>query len=62
MLREGMGGCKGAMSAQKYTKITGCSKASASRDLVDLLKMDAFHKLEGGGRSTRYDIQLRDSP
>jgi len=60
MFREGPEGFKGGMSAQKYTKITECSKATATRDLAELLKMGAFRKLEGGGRSTRYDIQLPD--
>lgn len=58
MLREGPEGFKGGMSAQKYAKITGCSKATATRDLSQLLKMGAIRKLEGGGRSTRYDVQL----
>ena len=58
MFREGSEGFKGGMSAQKYSKITKCSKATATRDLAELLKMGAFKKLEGGGRSTRYDIQL----
>ena len=58
MLREGPDGFKGGMSAQKYAKITDCSKATATRDLSELLKIEAIQKLEGGGRSTRYDIQL----
>ena len=58
MFREGPEGFKGGMSAQKYTKITECSKATATRDLAELLKMGAFRKLEGGGRSTRCDINL----
>ena len=58
MFREGSEGFKGGMSAQKYSKITKCSKATATRDLAELLKMGAFKKLEGSGRSTRYDIQL----
>ncbi|WP_321393964.1 Fic family protein [Emcibacter sp.] len=58
MFREGPEGFKGGMSAQKYTKITHCSKATATRDLAELMKMGVFRKLEGGGRSTRYDVQL----
>ncbi len=58
MFREGPNGFKGGMSAQKYAKITECSKATATRDLGELLKMGAIKKLEGGGRSTRYDIRL----
>ena len=58
MFREGIEGFKGGMSAQKYSKIAKCSKATATRDLAGLLKMGAFRKLEGGGRSTRYDLRL----
>ncbi|MDP3532575.1 MAG: Fic family protein [Alphaproteobacteria bacterium] len=58
MLREGPEGFKGGMSAQKYSKITDCSKATATRDLTDLLKIGAILKLEGGGRNTRYVIRL----
>ena len=58
MFREGPDGFKGGMNAQKYTKMTNCSKATATRDLSELLKLGAIRKLEGGGRSTRYDIQL----
>lgn len=58
MLREGPEGFKGGMSAQKYMKIADCSKATATRDLSELSRMDVLRKLEGGGRSTRYDIVL----
>lgn len=55
MFRAGQEGFKGGMSAQKYMKITGCSKATATRDLTELLEMEAIKKLEGGGLSTNYD-------
>lgn len=58
MLREGVSGFEGGMSAKKYGSITGCSKATATRDLVHLLQLGAVKKLDGSGRSTRYDIQL----
>lgn len=58
MFREGPDGFKGGMNARKYVGITNCSKATATRDLTELLKMGAFRKLEGGGRSTRYDVRL----
>lgn len=58
MFREGRAGFKGGMGAQKYARIAGCSKATATRDLAGLLEMGAFRRLGGGGRSTRYDIQL----
>ena len=58
MFRQGPEGFRGGMSAQKYTKIADCSKATATRDLAELLKIGAIVKLDGGGRSTRYDAQL----
>ena len=58
MFREGLAGFEGGMNASKYAKLTGCAKATATRDLTLLLEMGAFRKLEGGGRSTRYDLKL----
>ncbi len=58
MLRDGPEGFRGGMNARKYMTITGCSKATATRDLSQLLKMDVLQKLDGGGRSTRYDVVL----
>ena len=58
MLRNGPNGFKGSMSADKYCKIAKCSKATATRDLSALLKIGAFQKLNGGGRSTRYVVNL----
>ena len=58
MLRDGRDGFKGGMNAGKYMKMTGCSKATATRDLARLQQMGAFRRLESGGRSTRYDVRL----
>ena len=58
MLREGPDNFIGGMSANKYGKITKCSKATATRDMAELLKIGAFQKLNGGGRSTRYKVNL----
>ena len=55
MLEEGPGGFQGGMNASKYTGITKASKATATRDLQDLLAMGAIALLgEAGGRSTSY--------
>ena len=58
MLRTDPNGFSGGMSADKYCKITKCSKATATRDMSTLLKIGAFQKLKGGGRSTRYEVNL----
>jgi Fic family protein len=54
MFDAGIEGYKGGMSAQKYMKITTCSKATATRDLKELLEYGCIEPLPGSGRSTRY--------
>ena len=58
MLGEGPARFKVGMSAKEYTRLTGCSKATATRDLTALRQAGALQRLPGGGRSTRYAIQL----
>lgn len=57
MLQEGPGGFTGGMSAKKYIAITQTSKATATRDLQELVDKGIFTPV-GGGRSRRYDIDL----
>ena len=50
---------EGGMNASKYASITKASKATATRDLQELLQMQAISLLgDGGGRSTKYRINL----
>lgn len=58
MLKEGFEGFKGGMNAKKYMTINDCSKATATRDLTDLLQKKCLVLLEGRGRSTTYEINL----
>lgn len=44
------------INARKYQSLTKVSKATATRDLTDLLEKGCLRKLPGGGRSTRYAI------
>ncbi len=57
MLEEGHQGFEGGMNARKYVSIASTSKATATRDLQDLVHKGIFKPL-GGGRSTRYEIKL----
>ncbi|MFD3000306.1 Fic family protein [Pontibacter toksunensis] len=57
MLDAGPEGFEGGMNARKYISITKASKATATRDLQHLLELGAFVQ-EGGGRSTRYIINI----
>ncbi len=57
MLKEGPQGFEGGMSAKKYISITKTSKATATRDLQDLVKKSVL-KPKGGGRSSAYEVNL----
>jgi Fic family protein len=57
MLEEGPKGFEGGMNAKKYLSITHTSKATATRDLQDLVEKEALRAI-GGGRSTRYEVNL----
>ena len=51
------GGFLGGMTAEKYSKITGASKATATRDLSELLRHGLL-KVEGVGKGTRYAVNV----
>lgn len=57
MLEQGSDGFKGGMSAKKYISITKTSKATATRDLQNLVENGAFIAT-GAGRSVHYDLKL----
>jgi Fic family protein len=61
MFRAGPEGFAGGISAKKYASITGASKATATRDLADLLREGALRRPPGGGRSTRYELALGET-
>jgi len=51
------GGFLGGMTTDKYAKITGTSKATATRDLADLLAHGLL-RVEGVGKATRYAVNV----
>lgn len=57
MFDEGVKGFEGGMNANKYISLTKTSKATATRDLQDLVEKRIF-KIIGGGRSSRYDLTI----
>jgi Fic family protein len=61
MFREGIDGFKGGLSAENYIGITKASRATATRDLNDLVAKGALTKA-GERRYARYHLHLRDSP
>jgi len=59
ILKEGPKGFEGGINAGKYVSITKASKATATRDLQDLLAKEVIKFLgESGGRSTRYELNF----
>lgn len=57
MMRAGTQGFEGGMSAKKYMIIADTSKATATRDLQDLLSIGATKQL-GEGRNVRYELNF----
>jgi Fic family protein len=59
MFREGAGGFKGGLSAENYVAITKASRATATRDLADLVAKGALTRT-GERRHTRYELSIVD--
>jgi Fic family protein len=58
LFNAGSDGFEGGLSAKKYISITSSSKATATRDLGDLVEKECLCRLEGGGRNARYGVGL----
>jgi Fic family protein len=61
MLREGLEGFQGGLSAGNYRTITGASPATATRDLADLVEKDALCRT-GERRHARYEVTIESRP
>ncbi len=57
MFREGPTGFEGGLSAENYIRITGTSRATATRDLQDLVDKGALTRT-GSLKSTRYHLPV----
>jgi Fic family protein len=57
MFREGIDGFKGGLSPENYISITGTSRATATRDLQNLVEKGALTRI-GELRHTRYHLGL----
>lgn len=57
VFREGLHGFKGGLSAENYIRIAQTSRATATRDLQELVLLGALRK-EGKLRHTRYYLSL----
>lgn len=61
LFREGLDGFKGGLSAENYLKITNTSRATATRDLQDLVEKGALRKT-GELKHTRYWLSILKEP
>jgi len=57
LLDSGPGGFEGGMNTRKYMSLTGTSRPTASRELIELNALGVLKQI-GGGRSTRYYVNL----
>ncbi len=56
MLDTGAGNFIGGLTTRKYVGITKTSRATAFREISDLLDKNILHQLPGKGRSVHYDL------
>ncbi len=56
LLDAGKDGFEGGLTTQKYCGMTKCSRATAFRDIEDLLAKNILSPLPKGGRSTAYAV------
>ena len=56
MLDAGRGGFVGGMTTHKYLGLAHCSRATAQREIADLVGKGLFVRRPGGGRSTSFDL------
>jgi Fic family protein len=57
VFREGVEGFKGGLSANNQVRITGCSPATAMRDLAKLVELGAMVRT-GKLKNTRYFVKF----
>ncbi len=57
LLDAGRGGFQGGLTTRKYVSFTKTSRATAYREIVDLLEKNILKANEGKGRSVSYDLK-----
>ena len=56
LLDAGPGGFEGDLTTRKYVALAKVSRATAYREMADLVSKGILHPLNSGGRSTRYTL------
>lgn len=52
---------KNGINSERYQTMTGCSSATATRDLRDMVEKGILETSAAGGRSMRYYLKLIES-
>jgi len=60
MLNKLFDGFIGKLNTSKWAKISKCSQDTALRDIQDLIEKRILAKSEDGGRSTNYELKMKD--
>ena len=60
LLDAGPGGFEGGLTNRKYAGMTHISRATAQRELADLVKKGILRPNPGGGRSSSYDLNWNE--
>jgi Fic family protein len=60
LLEAGRGGFVGGMSNRKYAGMTDVSRATAQRELADLVEKKILQTNPGGGRSSSYELNWEE--
>jgi Fic family protein len=58
MLEAGPGGFEGGLTTRKYQGMTGASRATATRDITELVASGVLVRGRAAGRSTYYDLAM----
>jgi Fic family protein len=60
LLDSGRGGFEGGLTTRKYVALADVSRATAFREIEQLLKLGILVRRSGGGRSVSYDVKWED--
>ena len=60
LLDTGAGQFEGGITTRKYSSLTRCSRATAFRELSDLVEKNCLQPLPGRGRSAGYELKLAE--
>ncbi|MCX5777118.1 MAG: hypothetical protein NTX32_05785 [Candidatus Firestonebacteria bacterium] len=58
MLEAGPGGFTGGLTTRKYAGLTKTSRATAFREISDMLDKGVLYHLPGKGRNVHYELKI----